>query len=308
MSSNKQAICDVLLALSNENPDITVLCSDSRGSASATEFSEKQPGQFIELGIAEQNLVSVAAGLASCNMRPFILSPACFISTRSMEQVKVDVCYSNTNVKLIGVSGGVSYGALGMTHHAIHDIATLGILPGLRFYLPSDEFASKALIQRIALDSSPAYIRVGRNASPRVYTEDYVFPSDDKAITVREGNDIAIIACGDLVRAAADAADELQGKGISCRVLDMYCIKPIDKEAIKKAATETKAIVTIEEHSTFLGLGALVAKEMVGIGTPLKIMGLPDSPVITGKQQEVFDYYGLNKDGIVKVVCELWEN
>ena len=141
MTANKQAICDALLQMASEDRSILVLCSDSRGSASASGFAESLPEQFIELGIAEQNPVSVAAGLAAGGMRPFVLAPAAFLSSRSVEQIKVDVCYSGSNVKLIGVSGGVSYGPLGLTHHAVHDIAALGVLPSLRRYMPADAAA-----------------------------------------------------------------------------------------------------------------------------------------------------------------------
>ena len=298
MISNKQAICDTLLQLASEDRDILVLCSDSRGSASASGFAESLPGQFIELGIAEQNLVSVAAGLASGGMRPFVLAPAAFLSTRSMEQVKVDVCYSGSNVKLIGISGGVSYGPLGMTHHAIHDIAALGVLPGLRVYMPADAEASRSLTRRLAADDLPAYVRVGRNASPEVYPEGGADLSEDCALPTRPGQDVTVIACGDMVAPAAAASD-------ARRVLDMFCIKPLDREAVRRAAAETSGIVTVEEHSSFLGLGSLVAQELAGMGVPLTRLGLPDAPVVTGGQQEVLDYYGLNAGGIARAAYEL---
>ena len=191
--ANKQVICDVLIEQAEKNKDIVVLCSDSRGSASLTKFTEVFPKQFIEIGIAEQNLVSVSAGLASCGKRPYAASPACFLSTRSMEQARVDVGYSNTNVKLIGISGGVSYGALGMTHHSAQDIAVMGSMPNMRVYLPSDRFQTRALMENL-LDNKPAYIRVGRNAVDDVYEEGNVPFVMDKATVVSEGNDITIIA------------------------------------------------------------------------------------------------------------------
>lgn len=305
MISNKQAICDTLLQLASEDRDILVLCSDSRGSASASGFAESLPGQFIELGIAEQNLVSVAAGLASGGMRPFVLAPAAFLSTRSMEQVKVDICYSGSNVKLIGISGGVSYGPLGMTHHAIHDIAALGVLPGLRVYMPADAEASRSLTRRLAADSLPAYVRVGRSASPEVYPAGGADLSEDRALLTRPGDDVTVIACGDMVAPAAAASDALREQGVSCRVLDMFCIKPLDCEAVRRAAAETSGIVTVEEHSSFLGLGSLVMQELAGMGVPLTRLGLPDAPVVTGGQQEVLDYYGLNAGGIARAAYEL---
>ena len=305
MIANKQAICDALLQMASEDRSILVLCSDSRGSASASGFAESLPEQFIELGIAEQNLVSVAAGLAAGGMRPFVLAPAAFLSSRSVEQIKVDVCYSGSNVKLIGVSGGVSYGPLGLTHHAVHDIAALGVLPSLRMYMPADAAASRSLIRRLAADSLPAYVRVGRNACREVYPEGGADLSADRALTVRPGSDVTVVACGDMVACAAEASDALRECGVSCRVLDMFCIKPLDREAVVRAAAETSGIVTAEEHSGFLGLGSLVAQELAGTGVPLTRLGLPDAPVVTGSQQEVLDYYGLNAGGIARAAYAL---
>lgn len=303
---NRQVICDVLVEKAKEDKDIVVLCSDSRGSASLTEFANTYPEQFVEMGIAEQNLVSVSAGLAKCGKKAFAASPACFLSTRSMEQCKVDVAYSNTNVKLIGISGGVSYGALGMTHHSAQDIAALASVPNMRVYLPSDRLQTRSLIENLLKDEKPAYIRVGRNPVEDVYEEGNVPFEMDKAIVVSEGNDITIIACGEMVKAAKDAAEGLKAEGISARVLDMYCVKPIDQEAVIKAAKETKAIITIEEHSGIGGMGSMVS-QIVAAHCPKKVinLSLPDEPVITGKSSEVFDYYGLNAAGLVKAAKEL---
>lgn len=307
--SNRQVICDVLMENAAEDKDVIVLCSDSRGSASLSSFASGFPKQFVETGIAEQNIVSIAAGLASCGKKSYVASPACFLSTRSMEQVKVDVAYSNTNVKLIGISGGVSYGALGMTHHSAQDIATMSSIPNMRVYLPSDRFQTRKLFESLLKDSKPAYIRVGRNPVEDVYTEDKVSFEMDKATMLSEGEDITIIACGEMVRPARDAAKKLKEQGVSARVLDMYCVKPIDKAAIEAAAKETKAIVTVEEHSIIGGMGAMVS-QIVAASTPRRVvnLALPDSPVVTGNSQEVFDYYELNESGIVQTALELMKN
>ena len=298
--ANKQVICDVLLEKAQTDKDIVVLCSDSRGSASLASFAKEKPEQFVEVGIAEQNLVSISAGLASCGKKVFAASPACFLSTRSMEQVKVDVAYSNTNVTLIGISGGISYGALGMTHHSANDIAALGSIPNMRVYLPSDRFQTAKLMEELLQDKKPAYVRVGRNAVADVYEENNIPFVMDKATVVKDGNDVTIIACGEMVKAAKDAAEILQTEGINARVLDMYCVKPIDKEAVIKAAMETKMIVTIEEHTAFGGMGSMVS-QIVAENAPVKVinMCLPDAPVVTGKSQEVFDHYHLNAQGII---------
>jgi transketolase len=285
--------------------DIVVLCSDSRGSASLTPFAEAFPKQFVEVGIAEQDLVSISAGLAKCGKKPFAASPACFLSTRSYEQAKVDCAYSNTNVTLIGISGGVSYGALGMSHHSAQDIAAMSAIPNMRVYLPSDRFQTAHLIEALLLDDKPSYIRVGRNPVEDIYTEDNCPFEMDKATVICEGTDVAIIACGEMVRPSVDAAALLKEQGISATVLDMYCVKPLDKEAIVKAASNAKLVISVEEHAPFGGLGSMVS-QVVGRECPRKVinLALPDAPVITGTSKEVFDYYGLNAEGIAKTAKE----
>ncbi len=306
---NRQVICDVLVEKAEKDKDIVVLCSDSRGSASLSEFAEKYPKQFVEVGIAEQNLVSISAGLAACGKKAFAASPACFLSTRSMEQAKVDVAYSNTNVKLIGISGGISYGALGMTHHSAQDIAIMGSIPNMRVYLPSDRFQTRKLMENLIDDQKPAYVRVGRNPVEDVYNEEDIPFEMDRATMVCDGNDITIIACGEMVKPAKDAAGELEKIGISCRVLDMYCLKPFDSTAVLRAARETGRIVAVEEHSIIGGLGSLVS-QTVSENCPVKVkcLALPDAPAISGKSGEVFEYYGLNAKGIAKIAAEMVKN
>ena len=300
---NRKAICDVLLKEAETDKDIVVLCSDSRGSASLAPFAEAYPEQFVEMGIAEQDIVSVSAGLAHCGKKAFAASPACFLSTRSYEQCKIDVAYSNTNVKLIGISGGISYGALGMSHHSAQDIAAMSAIPNMRVYLPSDRFQTAKLIEALLKDEKPAYIRVGRNPVEDIYTEDNCPFEMDKATVLAEGTDAAIIACGEMVRPAYEAAKLLEKDGIHATVLDMYCVKPLDKEAIVKAESNAKVVVTAEEHAPFGGLGSMVS-QVVGAECPRKVLNiaLPDAPVVSGTSQEVFDYYGMNAEGIAKTV------
>lgn len=305
-TANKQVICDVLLEAARTDKDVVALCSDSRGSASFTKFAEELPEQFVETGIAEQNLVSISAGLAKCGKKAYAVSPACFLSTRSYEQCKVDVAYSNTNVKLIGISGGVSYGALGMSHHSAQDIAAMSAVPNMRVYLPSDRLQTEELMKAMLKDNKPAYIRVGRNAVEDVYEEGKVPFELDKATVVNEGTDVAIIACGEMVKPAADAAKLLKEQGISAAVVDMYCVKPLDKGTVVKVASDVKAVITVEEHAPYGGLGSMVS-QIVGEECPKKVinMSLPDEPVISGTSKEVFDYYGLNAEGIAKKALEL---
>ena len=286
--------------------DITVLCSDSRGSASLAPFAKEFPKQFVEMGIAEQNLVSVSAGLAKCGKKAFAASPACFLSTRSYEQCKVDVAYSDTNVKLIGISGGISYGALGMSHHSAQDIAAMSAIPNMRVYLPSDRFQTAKLVESLIKDENPAYIRVGRNAVEDIYTKEECPFELNKATLVCEGADVAIIACGEMVKPAYDAAKALKEKCISVAVLDMYCVKPLDVEAILNVSKSVKLVMTVEEHSPFGGLGSMVS-QVIAKNCPKQVVNvaLPDAPVITGTSSEVFAHYQMDAKGLVKRILEL---
>ncbi len=306
--ANRKAICDVLLAHAATDKDIVVLCSDSRGSASLTPFFEQFPEQSVEVGIAEQDLVSIAAGLASCGKKAFAASPASFVSTRSYEQAKVDCAYSNTNVTLIGISGGVSYGALGMSHHSAQDIAAMSAIPNMRVYLPSDRFQTAKLIEALLQDEKPAYVRVGRNPVEDVYSENNCPFEMDKATFLCRGTDVALIACGEMVKPAYDAAALLEQQGVSTTVVDMYCVKPLDKLAVVSAAKGARAVLTVEEHSPFGGLGSMVA-QVVGemCPRPVKCLSLPDSPVITGTSAEVFAHYGLDARGIAASAREFLE-
>lgn len=305
---NRKVICDVLMEHAKTDKDIMVLCSDSRGSASLTPFFDAFPEQSVEVGIAEQDLVGIAAGLAKCGKKSYAASPASFVSTRSYEQAKVDCAYSDTNVKLIGISGGVSYGALGMSHHSAQDIAAMCAIPNMRVYIPSDRHQTRHLVEALLQDEKCAYIRVGRNPVEDVYTEENCPFEMNKATIIGEGTDVAIIACGEMVRPAIEAAGLLKAEGISAGVVDMYCIKPLDRNAIIKAANGAKVVITVEEHSPFGGLGSMVA-QVVGTNCPKKVINisLPDEPVITGTSPEVFEYYGMTGAGIAKTAKEALE-
>lgn len=303
---NRQAICEVLMEQAKNDKGLVVLCSDSRGSASLAPFAAAYPEQFVETGIAEQNLVSIAAGLASCGKKAYAASPACFLSTRSYEQAKVDCAYSNTNVKLIGISGGISYGALGMSHHSAQDIAAMAAIPNMRVYLPSDRHQTKHLVEALLQDEKCAYIRVGRNPVEDIYSEESCPFTLNQANILCHGTDVAIIACGEMVKPAYDAAALLESKGISASVVDMYCLKPLDTATILEVAGKASAVLTVEEHAPTGGLGSMVA-QVVGQHCPRKVknLTLPDAPVITGTSKEVFAYYGLDAAGIAKAAEEL---
>lgn len=307
--ANRQAICEVLMEKAQTDKSIVVLCSDSRGSASLTPFAKAYPEQFVETGIAEQNLVGIAAGLASCKKKAFAVSPASFLTTRSYEQIKVDVAYSCTNVTLIGISGGISYGALGMTHHSLQDIAAMSAIPNMRVYLPSDRHQTKRLVEALLEDGLPAYIRVGRHAVEDVYDGDSLSFVLNQAPVIGNGTDLLLVACGEMVQRAVQAARLLEKEQIQARVLDMYCLKPFDTRTLTAYASKAKAVITIEEHSPFGGLGSMVSQIIAGV-CPKKVinMALPDTPVITGTAEEVFDYYGLNAEGICSKAMELMKN
>ncbi|WKV10104.1 transketolase C-terminal domain-containing protein [Thermoanaerobacterium sp. CMT5567-10] len=304
--SNKEVISDVLSRVAEVDKDIVVLASDSRGSASMTSFAEKYPQQFVEVGIAEQNLVGIAAGLASVGKKPFITSPACFLTMRSIEQVKLDVAYSQMNVKIVGISGGVSYGALGMSHHSLQDIAVMRAIPGISIIIPADRYETEKMMSSLLDYEGPVYVRVGRNPVEDVYSDLNYNYEIGKAVVMRQGNDITIIATGETVKIAVDASDKLKEEGIGCRVLNMHTIKPLDEEAIIKAAHETGRIITIEEHSIFGGLGAAVAEVVVqNKPVPMKILGIPDEPAIAGNSKQIFDYYGLSVSNLYNVSMSL---
>jgi len=301
----RQAITGTLLKAAQQNKDIFVVTSDARGSVTLTEYAKALPDQFVEVGIAEQNAVGIGAGLALTGKNVFVCGPACFYSARSLEQIKVDVAYTQTNVKIIGVSGGVSYGALGSTHHSLHDIAVMRTFPGINVYLPSDEHQSAWLTMHLAQTYEAAYVRVGRNAVPEIYKKDTTF-FPGKAKILQEGTDIAIIASGETVYHALMAGKKLAEEGISAMVIDMFTIKPLDVTTILYAAKKTGLLLTVEEHSIFGGLGAAIA-EVVCQNTPvkMKVLGIPDENAIHGKPLEIFEYYGLTRDGIHKEAKKL---
>lgn len=300
--SNRQAVCDTLIELAATDKDIVVLTSDSRGSAGLTEYVNKYPKQHIETGIAEQNIVSIAAGLAACGKKTVVASPACFLSMRSAEQIKVDVAYSGNNVVLLGISGGVSYGALGMTHHSLQDIAAIRAMPGIDVILPSDRHQTRAVFIDLMKKPRPAYVRIGRNPVPDVYESEQGCYVAGKAIQIKKGDAAAIIATGEMVKRAVDAAEILKAEGIEISVYDMHTLKPLDEEAIIEAAG-TGFILTMEEHSIYGGLGSAVA-QVTAENTPtaMKLLAIPDEPTVAGSSREVFEHYGLMAQNAAQII------
>lgn len=300
--TNRQAICDVLIHQAKSDRDIVVVCSDSRGSASLGPFAKSYPKQFVEVGIAEQDLVGISAGLAACGKKVFAASPASFLTTRSYEQAKVDVAYSQTNVTLIGISGGVSYGALGMTHHSCQDFAAMSALTGMRVYNPSDRHQTTKLMEALLEDETPAYIRVSRSASEDVYDETMKFTLN-KANVIASGSKVLLVACGEMVPYAKKAMQMLNDRGISTGLIDMYCIKPYDVDTLIEQAKDVTLVVTIEEHAPQGGLGSATA-QVLSKHCPKRLLelNLPDEHLISGSNKEMFAYYGLDEQGIVTSV------
>jgi transketolase len=301
----RTSFTNTLLELAKQDKDIIAVTTDARGSVTLTPFAEQLPAQFVEVGIAEQNAVGIGAGLASAGKKVFVCGPACFYVARSLEQVKVDVAYSGNPVKIVGVSGGVSYGALGSTHHSLHDVAVLRTFPGMEVFLPCDVRQTARLTRLLVDRPIPGYVRVGRNAVPDVYeTDDFPFEIG-KANTLLEGDDLTIIATGETVYHALESGRILRNQGVSARVIDMHTLKPADEEVILSAARETGRIITVEEHSIYGGLGAIVAEITTQHHpVPMRILGIPDENAIHGKPLEIFAHYGLDAAGIVKTALE----
>ncbi len=300
MKACRKSFTDELLVKAREDKDIVVVTTDARGSVTLTDFAEELPAQFVECGIAEQNAVGIASGLVHSGKKVFACGPACFYVARSLEQVKVDMAYSENPVKILGVSGGVAYGALGATHHSLHDIAVLRTFPGMNIVLPSDARMTRKLVDILIDYPCPTYVRVGRAGVPDVYENDDFDFAPGKAVKLLEGNDLTIIAAGETVYHALQAGRLLAAEGIKARVLDMSWIKPCDEQAVLDAARETSRIITVEEHSRFGGLGAMVAEILAENPVPLKIVGIPDENVVHGTSPEIFHHYGFDAEGIVK--------
>ena len=300
MIACRKSFTDTLLALAKQDKDIIAVTTDARGSVTLGDFAKELPGQFVECGIAEQDAIGISAGLASCGKKVFCCGPACFYVARSLEQVKVDIAYSGNPVTVLGVSGGVAYGALGATHHSLHDVAVLRTFPGMNVILPCDARQTAKVVKMLVDHPAPTYVRVGRAAVPDVYENDDFEFRLGKANTLAEGNDLAIIAAGETVYHALQASRSLEKKGIQARVLDLSSIKPFDAEAVRKAAAETGRIITVEEHSIYGGLGALVTECISEHPVPVKILGIPDENVIHASSPEIFAYYGIDAAGIEK--------
>lgn len=297
--ANLDEFATTLEELAKTNPNIVAVTSDSRGSGKLAPFGKALPKQIVEVGIAEQNLVGITAGLAACGKKAFGVSPSCFLTARSLEQIKNDVCYSDVPAVLVGISSGTSYGALGTTHHSLHDLAVLRAINNLTIIVPADNFESRQAILAASKATRPVFVRFGKAAMYGLHKPETKFEAG-KAITLREGNDVAFIATGETVVHALLAAGHLAERGIQTRVLSVHTVKPLDTEAIFKAGRECKAIVTVEEHMVHGGLGEAVAATLLqaGVCKPFRIVGIPDEETVPGAQADIFRHYGISMEGL----------
>ena len=297
--ANLEVFAETLIELAEQDSSIVAVTSDSRGSGKLIPFAQKFPRQLVEVGIAEQNLVGVTAGLAACGKRSFGVSPSCFLTTRSLEQIKNDVCYSNVPATLVGISAGVSYGALGTTHHSLCDLAALRAINNLTIVVPADNFEARQAVCAAAKAGSPYFIRFGKVGMYHLHNERALFKTG-KALTIREGSDVFFIATGEAVIHAALAAGDLEMRGLSAKVISVHTVKPLDIEAILQGAKKCKVVITVEEHMVHGGLGEACASALLqgGISKPFRIVGIPDEETITGSQADIFRHYGISMEGL----------
>jgi transketolase len=309
--ANLEEFGATLLAMGQAHPNLRVVTSDSRGSGKLVPFSKTLPNQIVEVGVAEQNLVGIAAGLAAAGKAVFAVSPACFLTARALEQIKNDVCYSDHPVKLVGISAGVSYGALGSTHHSLHDFAVLRAIHNIAIVAPADNWETRAALHAALDYPGPVYLRFGKRPMPHLHGPASRFEIG-KAITVSEPEtgasvDVTFIATGEAVAPARQAVDMLALAGLSCRVISMHTVKPLDTAALFQAAQRTRCLITVEEHSVYGGLGGACAEVYMqgGVSIPFRIVAIPDEYTVTGSQQDIFNYYGITPEGLTETARQL---
>ena len=302
---SRDAYGRALVEVGRQNPDLVLLGADCIGSVRGGAFAAEFPGRTFNFGIAEQNMVAVAAGFALSGKIPVVSTYAFLMSLRACEFVRDDVAYANTNVKLVATAAGFSFASGGSTHHALEDVGVFRTMPNLTIIVPADGLETARAFVAAIEHVGPVYLRLGRGGEPDVYTEDYDF-AIGRAVTLREGNDLTLMAAGNAVRPALLAADRLAGQGIEARVLNMHTIKPIDRQAVLKAARETGRIVTVEEHTVLGGLGSAVAEvTSEACPVPVRRLGVPDVFCGTGTMDDMFRRVGITPECIAGCASEL---
>jgi transketolase len=304
---NLEVFAEILQQEAERDSRLLVVTSDSRGSARLAGFASTFPARMIEVGIAEQNLVGIAAGLAEAGRKIFAVSPACFLAARALEQIKNDVGYSNNPVKLVGISAGVSYGALGSTHHSLHDLAALRAINNIDIVVPADNRETRWAVLAALSSDTPVYLRFGKAPLFHLHADDKVGYQPGKAIKLRHGTDLAFVATGETVAHALLAAGELAATdGISCEVWSVPSIRPLDAESIRLAA-RCGALITVEEHMIHGGLGEACAAVLLEAGDRVRFkrVGIPDEYTVTGSQADIFRHYGITMEGLAQSAREL---
>ena len=301
----RDAFSSTLMQLAEIDKRVCVVVNDSVSSTKLQPFQEKFPDRFVNVGIAEQNMIGVGAGLANGGMVPFVCGASCFLTARAMEQIKVDLAYSKSNVKLCGMSSGMAYGQLGPTHHSIEDIAWTRVIPDMHVIVPADPSETAAAVRFAATYKGPVFLRVSRMKVPQILPQDYQF-QPGKAEVLRQGNDVALLANGVMLGHALEAAAMLERQGVQARVLNMSSIKPVDERAILDAARGTRGIVTVEEGLRAGGLGGMVAEILATQHcAPMRILGVPDTFAPTGTAQFLLEHFGLTAQGIANAALDL---
>ncbi|EJF87459.1 hypothetical protein ME1_01061 [Bartonella vinsonii subsp. arupensis OK-94-513] len=304
--SNLEIMNKTLIKIAQCDKDTVVLTADSLISGKIDQFAKLYPERIIEVGIAEQNLVGIAAGLASCGKKPFVVSQACFLTTRALEQIKVDVAYCENSVRLIGISAGISYGPLGATHHAISDFASLRAIPNIRIIAPADNKETEAAILSTLNNPMPVYIRLGKRAVENIH-DDASKIDIHKASIIKKGKDILLLATGETVQICLDAAEELQKYEIIPTIASVPTIRPLDEESMLELCKSHKSVVVCEEHSINGGFGEAIARLLMEQSIACKFisLGIPDEPICNGSQLEVLANYGISREGITKAVLAM---
>lgn len=304
--ANLEIFAETLLDLAKKDKNIIVVTSDSRGSGKLTQFGKELPDQIIEVGIAEQNLVGICAGLSSVGKKVFGVSPSSFLTARSLEQIKNDIAYSNHPVTLVGISAGVSYGQLGSTHHSIHDLAVLRTINNISIVVPSDNFETKESIKEAVNYKSPLFIRFGKKPMLKIHNEDHTFKIG-KGVKIKEGSDVMFVTTGETAQRALLASEILHKKNISCSIINLHTIKPFDNDLFLDCLSKVKAVITVEEHSENGGLGEKCASiiSQSNINIAFKVVGFPDEYMINGSQADVLDHYNMSPEKLAEIAEDI---
>lgn len=298
---SREAFGETLVKLGRKNEGIIALSADLMYPTKLDKFAKEFPERFFNLGVAEQNMMGVAAGLATCGKIPFVTTFATFATSRALGQVRIDIAYTRLNVKIVGTAAGLSFAMGGMTHASTEDIAIMRSIANMMVIVPADALETEKAVKAAVEYKGPVYLRLGRAAEPVIYKEDYEFEIG-RAVTLKKGKDITLIATGAMVFEALRASDELLKEGVQARVINIHTIKPIDRQAIIRATKETRGIISVEEHNVIGGLGSAIAEVLAedGSGVPFKRLGLPDVFTIPGNPDDVRIRYGLNAANITQ--------